>query len=214
MESVHKLSMNQNRSPLELIRRRKAALADARAKEEAERHRLDAEAAARAKEEEEIAIAERVYQRLAEESDFSLDPLEPVQSPGKMPWEANVEPVAASPETLSALRVNHGHAYKPPATGGSQRPEGLPTVPQMVTALLIEAERAGNRGLNSAEIMAGVDAKYWPGVSVNMIMPTIYRCIARNHWFKKQGKLFVRIPGGQPISRNSLDPVDRLKFDS
>jgi hypothetical protein len=71
----------------------------------------------------------------------------------------------------------------------------------MVTESLLAAEREGKRGLTSAEIMAAIDAKYWPGVAVNAIMPTVYRCIARKYWFEKEDKIFVRLRGGQPPRR-------------
>jgi hypothetical protein len=159
--------------PLSLIRARKAEMAAQRAKEQAERARLDAEAAARAKEEEELAVAERVYARLA----------------GK-PVESLVS--EETPERKSA-----------PAAGGTPRPEGIPTVPEMVTQLLLDAEQRGARGLKSSEIMAGIDSRWWPGVSVNHVMPTVYRCISRNYWFAKEGKLIVRLRGGQPPRRHA-----------
>lgn len=157
--------------PLSLIRKRKAEMAALRAKEQAERARLDAEAAARAKEEEELAVAERVYARLAGKS---------VESDG-----------STSAHTRKA----------PPATNGTPRPPGIPSVPEMVTELLLEAERRGKRGLTSTEIMAGIDARWWPGVAVNFVMPTVYRCISREYWFTKEDKIIIRLRGGQPPRR-------------
>src|SRR6202035_5169440 len=86
-------------------------------------------------------------------------------------------------------------AKKIPAAGGTPRPEGIPTVPQMVTLLLEHAEKHGRRGLTSTEIVAGIDKAWWPGVSVNLIMPTVYRCISKGYWFEKEDKIIVRTRG-------------------
>lgn len=176
--------MSDSTTDLDLIAKRKAEIAASRAREQAERARLDAEAAARAKEEEEIAIAERVIARLRASGQAI-----PTQAVEKVP-----EP-ATAPEDRAA---------KIPAANGSPRPEGIPTVPQMVTELLLEAEKIGKRGLRSTEIMAGINARWWPGVATNLIMPTVYRCIARDYWFAKEGKLIVRLRGGQPPKRGSV----------
>lgn len=159
--------------PLSLIRKRKAEMAEQRAKEEAERARMEAAEAARAKEEEELAIAERVYARLA----------------GR-PAESKVS------NTPTRRKAS-------PAKDGTPRPPNIPTVPEMVTELLLEAEKRGLRGLTSSEIMAGIDSRWWPGVAVNLIMPGVYRAISKEYWFQKEGKLIVRLRGGQPPRRHA-----------
>ena len=81
----------------------------------------------------------------------------------------------------------------------------------MVTKLLLEAEQAGKRGLTAAEIMHGIDERWWPGVSVNMILPTVYRSIKRNYWFQKEGDIFTRLRGGRPPDRRRAQGT-QLKF--
>lgn len=183
---------------LDLIAKRKAEIAASRAREQAERARLDAEAAARAKEEEEIAIAERVIARLR-------------ASGQSIPTSTAEKPVRERARLDAA--VTPDPAAKIPAANGTPRPEGIPTVPQMVTELLLEAEKNGKRGLRSTEIMSGINARWWPGVATNLIMPTVYRCIARDYWFAKEGKLIVRLRGGQPPRRGGAG-ADQLKLDS
>lgn len=179
--------MAQSNDPLSLIQRRKAEMEASRLKEKAERERLDAEAAARAKEEEELEIAERVLARLAQ----------------------HTSPPPRRPATISKAVPTK----KIPATGGTPRPANIPSVAEMVTELLLDTEKAGRRGLTSSEIMAGIDARWWPGVSVNLILPTLYRAIKRNYWFKKDGNLFIRLPDGQPPKRGA-GANQQLKLDS
>lgn len=179
---------------LELIRKAKAEMEASRAKEQAERERVDAE---RAKEAERLAIAEQVFAELAKKAAKVAAPM-----PLATTWPA-ATPAPATPAAPAP-------AKKIPAAGGTSRPTGIPTVPQMVTLLLERAEKDGKRGLTSTEIMAGIDSAWWPGVSVNLIMPTIYRCISKGYWFEKQGNLFMRMRGGQPTKRG----MDELKLDS
>jgi hypothetical protein len=171
--------------PLSLIRKRKAEMAAQRERENAERARLDAEASARAKEEEELAVAERVYARLA----------------GKAQISSASNSAAVAPHQKGAAKV-----------GGSPRPPGLPTVPEMVTKLLLEAEQGGKRGLTSSEIMAGIHSKWWPGVSINLIMPTVYRAMSKGYWFTKEDRLIMRLRDGQPPRRGGGQ--SQLKLDS
>lgn len=171
--------------PLSLIAKRKAEMEASRAKEQAERARLDEEAAARAKEEEEIAIAEKVFARLAQKEAAP----EQSSTAGSSTQEASA---AAKSAALTKI----------PAAGGSKRPKGIPTVPQMVIQLLEDAEARGLKGLKSNEIMEGINSRWWPGVSVNLVMPTVYRCISRDYYFGKQGKLIVRLRDRDPPKRD------------
>jgi hypothetical protein len=168
--------------PLALIRKRKAEMAAAAAKERAERERMDA---ARAKEAEELAIAEKVLARLAAGNE-------------------------APPKEKIDVTKPLGNG-KIPTTDGTPRPKGIPTVAEMVTELLLIAEKKGKRGLTRNEIMAGIDARWWPGVAVNMVIPTMYKSISKGYWFTKEGDLFMRLRGGQPPKRPR---ADQLKFEN
>jgi hypothetical protein len=102
---------------------------------------------------------------------------------------------------LLTTAAHHQHP-KVPALGGAPRPPNTPTVPHMMLALLLEAEKRGAKGLTSNEIMIGINDRWWPGVAVNLIMPTVYRCISKKHFFAKKDKLIVRRDdGGQPSRR-------------
>lgn len=197
---------NDPNSEMTLIARRKAELEASRAREKAERARLDAEAEARAKEEEELAIAERVLARLRNDS-------------ASLPASASSSTGVPTPKLIATISdfklaaFANDPPFKAPASGGASRPGGIPTVPQMVALLLSEAQQRGLKGLNSGQIMKGINDRWWPGVSVNLIMPTVYRCIARKYWFAKEGKLVVLRPDSQP-SRRVGGGADLLKFSS
>lgn len=195
--------------PLALINRRKAEMEASRAREAEERARLDAEAAARAKEEEELEIAARVIARLKENT--------PQVTPAaEVPLVARVQIIgtgspsnadlltrySAGASNAALLMAANSQRTKIPATGGAPRPPNIPTVPQMVLILLAEAEKRGAKGLTSTEIMVGINDRWWPGVAVNLVMPTVYRCISKKHFFDKKDKWIVRRDdGGQPSRR-------------
>ncbi|WP_315756364.1 MULTISPECIES: hypothetical protein [unclassified Bradyrhizobium] len=185
--------------PLELLRARKAKIEELRAKEAAERARLEALAAKRAKEEEEVAMVERVLARWADENASQVA-------------TADAGSADDNPESASGSVEASVLPRRPPGLG-SPRPEGIPTVPEMVTRLLLDAEQQGKRGLTSAEILEGVEKRWWSGVPSNAIMPTVYRCIAKEHWFSKEGKLFVRLRGGQPPRRRRYS-ITQLERDN
>jgi hypothetical protein len=71
---------------------------------------------------------------------------------------------------------------------GTPRPNGLPTVPEMATALLQEAEQRGISGLTGRQIMDGIAARWWPGVGWSSVLPTILRGIREGRGpFEKDG---------------------------
>src|ERR1700722_17580447 len=109
--------MSTELDPLALIRKAKAEMEASRAKDQAERERVDAE---RAKEEQRLAIAEQVFAELAEKAKSGATPPKPAEAP----MAPRVRAKLAEPSTK-----------KIPAAGGPSLPEGIPTVPQMVTLL-------------------------------------------------------------------------------
>jgi hypothetical protein len=169
--------------PLSLIRKAKAEMEASRLKEKADRERRDAELD---REEARLAIAEQVYAELVAKAAESLQ--QPAAPPPVAPPPATPSASGTTPTTKSEPSVTK----KIPAAGGTPRPPNIPTVPDMVTLLLEHAEKNGRAGLTSTELMAAIDSVWWPGVSVNLIMPTVYRCISKGHRFKKQGNIFIR----------------------
>jgi hypothetical protein len=72
--------------------------------------------------------------------------------------------------------------YVPPATKARKKPDGTPTMPEMISAILIEAETEGHVKLESQEIIQRVRAKWWPDAQSNDISPLLWR-------LSKTGKL-------------------------
>ena len=73
---------------------------------------------------------------------------------------------------------------------GPPRPEGLPTLFEMVETVLDEAVD----GLTGRQIVEAIGEKHWPGVRGRQILPSIYG-------FSKQGRL-KKTDTGQFISRS------------
>jgi hypothetical protein len=73
---------------------------------------------------------------------------------------------------------------------GGAKPEGIPTVPEMIVRVLREAKLHGRRGLEPKEIQAEIARLWWPGVKADAIGPTAWRMRKRGD-LSKQGDLYV-----------------------
>jgi len=73
---------------------------------------------------------------------------------------------------------------------GAARPNGLPTLFEMVTYVLRDAE---SNGLTSSEIVAKIRARYWPGLISSQIMPSVYRFVKEKR-LGKRGDKFHLLP--------------------
>ncbi|WP_426315300.1 hypothetical protein ACN9MF_08435 [Methylobacterium fujisawaense] len=84
---------------------------------------------------------------------------------------------------------------------GTARPEGIPTVAEMVDTLLRETEERGKKGLTGQEIVKAIDERWWPGVDQNNILPTALRHVKQNR-LGRDGPLYVRLKsrGHHPAS--------------
>jgi len=84
-----------------------------------------------------------------------------------------------------------------PATGsssqGKPRPKGAPTLFEMTTSVLIDAEKAGKDGLVSKELIAGIRDKYWPGLATRQVLPSIYGFVNSKRLHKTEGGKFKRL---------------------
>jgi len=91
---------------------------------------------------------------------------------------------------------------------GKPRPEGIPTIFEMVAFVLKEA---GNEGLTAGQIVERVRLRYWPGLANAQFQPSLYR-------FKKEGRLIksgnrfrlprirIRLPGTSDQGTMELEP--------
>lgn len=173
-----------------LITRRRKEINAKRADLQAALARLDAEEIALKAEEEELAIAERVIGRLS------------------APPKATDASISAPQETPPPKGSSAAKRVRPK---GTPRPEGIPSVPEMVDTLLSEGEKRGQSGLTGRQIVDAIDKRWWPGVSENVIIPTIYRSVSKKQWFKKDRGLFKRLENGAP--KRSSAPNGQLSLD-
>ncbi len=87
----------------------------------------------------------------------------------------------------TALRVLHSLFPISSETGtksGPPRPEGIPTIFEMVTEFLNQAPD----GLTYQQIVDAIRDKYWPGVKPRQITPSIYG-------YAKRGRIKKASPG-------------------
>ena len=68
---------------------------------------------------------------------------------------------------------------------GPSRPEGAPTLFEMTTQVLANAEARGRPGLKGTEIVSEISKEFWPGVTGPQILPTVYRFAKKGRIIKK-----------------------------
>ena len=81
---------------------------------------------------------------------------------------------------------------KSTSTKGAPRPDGLPTSPEMIEAVLAEA---GNKGLGISALVKAIADKYWPGLITSQIAPTIYELAKKKRILKSDDGVFRRKKG-------------------
>jgi hypothetical protein len=97
--------------------------------------------------------------------------------------EAGTEPELAlepEPEIAPALP-------EPPG-----KPEGIPTMPDMIFEALKDARARGLKGLEPKGITAFIAAKWWPDVRINNVGPIAWRMYKNERLAKRQSK--YRLP--------------------
>lgn len=75
---------------------------------------------------------------------------------------------------------------------GTKRPDGIPTVADMIDAVLADAERIGKDGLRGRDLIIGISDRWWPGVGWNSILPSAIRLVHKGRLGKRNG-LYCRI---------------------
>lgn len=55
------------------------------------------------------------------------------------------------------------------------KPEGIPTVPEMIVTLLKEAQASGSRGMSAKDLLDGIAKRWWPDAKSDTVAPTAWR---------------------------------------
>jgi DNA-binding protein YbaB len=111
--------------------------------------------------ERDLEVAERVLAALDAEEAESEVVLEP---------EQEVAPVSAEP---------------------AGKPEGIPTMPDMIIEALKDAKARGQRGLEPKQMASFIAAKYWPTVTINAVGPIAWRMHTKERLGKRQSRYFL-----------------------
>ena len=77
-----------------------------------------------------------------------------------------------------------------PASELSGKPEGTPTTPNMILALLREAQAQGKAGLEPKEMQITISKRWWPSVKSEDIGPTAWR-MWKDGRLAKSGSLYM-----------------------
>ena len=80
------------------------------------------------------------------------------------------------------LKLPLSHKKKRIRPKGKERPEGIPTTPEMMRLAIIAANKEGKVGLSGQELYEVIGKQWWPGVDPNLIKPTAWR-------LEKEGRL-------------------------
>ena len=106
--------------------------------------------------------------------------------------ESSPEPeLALEPETtIPPVPQNIALVANDLLVGG--KPEGIPTMPDMIFEALRDAKARGLRGLEPKDITAFIAAKWWPGVKINNVGPIAWRLYKNERLNKRQAK--YRLP--------------------
>jgi hypothetical protein len=92
--------------------------------------------------------------------------------------EAELEDVLTVVDTTDATVIT-------PQTG---KPEGIPTMPEMILEALRDARAKGLKGLEPKEITSFIAEKWWPTVTINSVGPIAWRMYDREQLAKRQSK--------------------------
>ena len=71
------------------------------------------------------------------------------------------------------------------------KPEGIPTMPEMIVEALKDAKAKGQRGLEPKQMADFIAAKYWPTVTINAVGPIAWRMYSKERLAKRQSRYFL-----------------------
>jgi hypothetical protein len=102
------------------------------------------------------------------------------------------ERVLTTLEAESVPEVLQPEPYVAPDPAPAGKPEGIPTMPEMIIAALKDAKARGLRGLEPKDITAFIATKWWPEVKINNVGPIAWRLYKSERLAKRQSK--YRLP--------------------
>lgn len=85
-------------------------------------------------------------------------------------------------------------AAGPEPVATTAKPEGTPTVPQMIVEALKDAAAKGQDGLTPAEMTAYIAQRWWPNVKGVAVSPIAWRMWSHNKKLVKEGSLYKLPP--------------------
>jgi hypothetical protein len=78
------------------------------------------------------------------------------------------------------------------AAESSGKPEGIPTMPEMIVAALKDAKANGLKGLEPKDMAAFIATKWWPAVPINAVGPVAWRMYNnKDRLTKRQSRYFL-----------------------
>jgi hypothetical protein len=97
--------------------------------------------------------------------------------------------------------------------GASGKPEGTPTTPNMILALLREAVAQGKPGLEPKEMQISISKRWWPSVKSEDVGPTAWR-MWKDGRLAKNGSIYMMkdmaaadLLGQNPASAHSAKAI-------
>lgn len=104
------------------------------------------------------------------------------------------EPVDAPEVTAEEVEKEARSADGPAIPkDGAPRPEGIPTLAEMIDEVLADFEKMGRVGLSGRDLVTQIGLRYWPGVGWNSVLPTALRLVKKGR-FARDGQLYKRVP--------------------
>jgi hypothetical protein len=85
--------------------------------------------------------------------------------------------------------ANGGTAAAASSNKGKPRPNGIPNNFEMVEAVLAESRE----GMTAAEIVKAIEARFWPGLVGDQILPSIYQFAKKKRLKKNLSGKFKRV---------------------
>jgi hypothetical protein len=81
-----------------------------------------------------------------------------------------------------------------PAGASGAKPEGTPTMPEMIKDVLARAHRQGRRGMEPKEIAKAIAEQWWPDVRGDHASSITWRMWKRGDLEKVEGTTLYRLP--------------------
>lgn len=106
--------------------------------------------------------------------------------------EEQIKEFEIAERVLQSLESNESAVPRSPAHPvvgeGTQKPDGIPTMPEMILDALRESKP---RGLEPRDMVLFIEKKYWPNVPSNAVGPIAWRMHDRGELRKRESKYFL-----------------------